>query len=382
MKKQRLSWGVVWPWLILIVPLTMGPLLGSCASGIIGGTPTPTKTPHVTAITPPAATPEAQGTDTAAVTQETPTDAAPVESPSATAPAPTAAPATTVSPTAAPTMKPSANAGKDGMLSPDFGVQAFLWWREEVADRDLGLIRDAGFNWVKQYFSWQDIEGAGKGQLDWTHTDRIVAQTEKYGLKMVVRLSANPDRPFWGGNPPDNTQDFANFAGQVAARYKGRIAAYQVWNEPNLAREWGNKRPDPAGYAKMLKATYGAIKGADPNAVVITAGMAPTTEDDNVAMPDMRFYQGMYDAMGGHSDGYFDMLGVHGTGWAVPPETDPQAVVDNPKLHNNDPSDPGLLRVYAFRHVEDVRWLMEANGDKGKRIDILEFGWTTDNRPN
>mgnify|MGYP002682616886 CR=1 FL=1 len=60
------------------------------------------------------------------------------------------------------------------MASPDYGIQAFLWWRPEVADRDLGLIQEAGFTWVKQLFSWQDIEGAGKGQFDWTNADRVV----------------------------------------------------------------------------------------------------------------------------------------------------------------------------------------------------------------
>jgi polysaccharide biosynthesis protein PslG len=90
----------------------------------------------------------------------------------------------------------------------------------------------------------------------------------------------------------------------------------------------------------------------------------------------------MYDAMKGNSTGYFDMLGVHGTGWAVPPETDPQVVATDPRLHNGDPSPAELKRVYAFRHVEDVRELMVRNGDAAKRIVILEFGWTTDNRPN
>ena len=209
-----------------------------------------------------------------------------------------------------------------------------------------------------------------------------MAQVAKYDLKLIVRLSADPDRPFWAGNPPESSQAFAAFAGQVAAHYKGQIQAYQIWNEPNLAREWGGKQPDPAAYAAMLKAAYAAIKAADPDAVVVTAGMAPTTRDDDVAMPDMKFYQGMYDAMGNNSQGYFDMLGAHGTGWAVAPETDPQVVVDDPKLHNNDPSAPDLLRVYAFRHVEDIRALMVKNGDEAKRIVILEFGWTTDSRPN
>ncbi|KKK56689.1 hypothetical protein LCGC14_3061990, partial [marine sediment metagenome] len=49
------------------------------------------------------------------------------------------------------------------MLSPDFGGQAFLWWRPEIADRDLKLMNEAGVNWVKQAFAWETIEGAGKG---------------------------------------------------------------------------------------------------------------------------------------------------------------------------------------------------------------------------
>ena len=68
------------------------------------------------------------------------------------------------------------------MTSPDFGVQAFLWWKPEVADRDLQLIQEAGFKWVKQLVSWQDVEGAGKGQYDWTNLDRIVGQAEQHGL--------------------------------------------------------------------------------------------------------------------------------------------------------------------------------------------------------
>ena len=35
-------------------------------------------------------------------------------------------------------------------------------------------------------------------------------------------------------------------------------------------------------------------------------------------------------------------------------------------------------RIYCFRHVEDVRQVMVANGDSAKRLAVLEFGWTTD----
>lgn len=268
------------------------------------------------------------------------------------------------------------------MASPDFGIQAFMWWRPEVADRDLQKIKEAGFTWVKQLVSWQDIEGAGKGKYDWSNLDRIVEQVQKYGLKLIVRVSQDPDRTFWAGSPPDNAGNFADFLAALASRYSGRIQAYQVWNEPNLAREWGGKRPDPGGYARMLKIAYSAIKGVDPAAIVVTAGMAPTTQDNDLAMPDLKFYDQMYQAIVGKSDLYFDMLGVHGAGYAVAPETDPQVVAIDPKLTNNDPSPADLKRVYSFRHIEDVRKLMERYGDQDKRVVVLEFGWSTDNRPD
>jgi hypothetical protein len=367
---RHLHWRTAWPWLLICLIFALGSLMGACApSSPLAATPTPTKTPRpAAAITPP---PPA---DTASAPTEVSTPTVDATETNTTAPdTATSAPATPSAPAAS---------GQTGpvMASPDAGVQAFLWWREEVADRDLQAIRDAGFGWVKQYFSWQDIEGAAQGQYDWSHTDRIVDQVNKYGLKLLIRLSSNPDHPFWGGNPPESTAAFTEFVSAVAQRYQGRVQAYQIWNEPNLAREWGNKKPDPAAYAAMLKASYGVIKAADPQAIVITAGMAPTTRNDDVAMPDVYFYQGMYDAMNHDSTGYFDMLGAHGTGWAVAPETDPQVVVDDPKLHNNDPSPKELLRVYAFRHIEDVRALMVKNGDTNKRIAILEFGWTTDSR--
>ena len=380
---SRLSFGV-----LIGVILLAGWLVGACASPGSQVTPTPTKTPRpataaptvpstAVATLPPAAAPTAVLPSPTAA----PTQAAVATKPAATQAAATAVPPSATAKPANPTLAPQP-ALSGSMSSPDFGVQAFLWWRPEVADRDLDLIRDAGFGWVKQYFAWQDIEGAAKGKFDWSRSDRVVDQVQQRGLKLIVRIGQDPDRPFWAGDAPANAGHFADFARQVAARYRGRIQAYQVWNEPNLAREWGKKRPDPVGYAGMLKQVYAAIKASDPAAAVVTAGMAPTTQDNNEAMPDLVFYQGLYDAMGKQSNGYFDFLGAHGAGWAVSPETDPQVVATDPKLHNNDPSAAALKRVYAFRRLEDIRALMVNNGDANKRIVVLEFGWTTDPRQN
>jgi hypothetical protein len=277
------------------------------------------------------------------------------------------------------------------MASPDYGMQAFLWWRAEVAQRDLELIRDAGFNWVKQGFAWREIEGAGKGQFDWSTSDRLVDQVESVGgLHLIARLDSEPG---WASglnypnssdvfmSPPRDYQDFADFCGAVAARYKGRIAAYQVWNEPNLKREWGGQTPDPSGYVALLRVCYEAIRGADPNAIIISAGMAPTTRWDEVAMPDTEFLKQMY-AVGAQP--YFDALGAHGAGYKAPPEKDPSEIAVDPNFYNQgDPYCPGdPCRIYGFRHVEDLHQIMVENGDTDKQVVVLEFGWTIDPRPN
>ena len=270
------------------------------------------------------------------------------------------------------------------MSSPDYGVQVFLFWREEVADRDLRLVEEAGLRWVKQEFPWRELEGHAKGAWQWATTDRIMDQIEAHHLKVIVRLGsqpawAAPDTPLAQIAPPDYLQDFYDYVYAVAERYKGRIEAYQIWNEPNLAREWGHRPPNPADYVELLKVGYRAVKAADPAAMVIGAGLAPTTRHDAAAMPDIYFLQGMYDA---GAAAYFDALGVHAAGFKSPPETDPAVIANDPALNNNDSAPEELRRVYGFRHVEDMRAIMVRNGDQAKKVVILEFGWTVDPRPD
>ena len=270
------------------------------------------------------------------------------------------------------------------MSSPDYGIQVFLYWQEEIADRDLKLVQDAGFRWVKQEIPWREVEGHGKGIWQWDIPDRIIDQIEAHDLKVIVRLGSQPE---WASSgveypevgPPDDMQDFYDYVYAVADRYKGRVEAYQIWNEPNLAREWGARLPSPAEYTDMLKTAYAAVKAADPNAIVISAGMAPTTRNDAEAMPDFYFIQGMYDA---GASPYFDALGVHAPGFKSEPEIDPAVVAADPELSNNDSAPEELRRVYAFRRVEDLREIMVQNGDEAKKVVVLEFGWTIDPRPD
>jgi len=293
---------------------------------------------------------------------------APAQEPTVTVPAESTA--TAELPTA--TAVPSRERARLPMGSPEYGMQAFLWWRPETAHRDLGLIRDAGFTWVKQQFAWRDIEPS-KGQYDWTRTDRIMDQVDEFGLNILVRLDNQPE---WAGGgfpengPPDNLQDFVDFSYALAERYRGRIDAYEIWNEPNLAREWGGRSPDPAEYVQLLSVAYEAIKRADPEAIVITAGLTPTGTQPPVAMPDDAYLRGMYEA---GMQGYYDMIGVHAAGYKAPPELSPDEAAGNKEAYGGE-------RFFCFRRVEDLRAIMVEYGEEDTQVAILEFGWTSDPR--
>jgi hypothetical protein len=236
---------------------------------------------------------------------------------------------------------------------------------------------------VKQRFEWRNIEGKNKASFEWDEPDRIVDAIGQTGLRIIARVDNQPkwaaSSVTWpGSGPPDNPKDWSDYLTALATRYKGRIQAYEIWNEPNLDREWGNKKPDPGAYTSMLKSSYQAIKAADPQALVISAGMSPTATNDDHAMPDLDFISAMYAA--GAKDS-FDLLGVHAAGFKAEPCADPGQVALSPELTNNNPGPANLKRIYAFRHAEDVHDLMIQQGDTTKQMAILEMGWTTDARP-
>ena len=254
-------------------------------------------------------------------------------------------------------------------------MNVFVMGAPSTTSRDLQKVRDAGFGWQKTLFQWRQIEGAGKGQFNWAESDRVVAASNNAGVKIIARIDFEP---MWAradqahNGPPDNLKDFGDFVYAFVSRYKtgspqGRVQAIEIWNEPNLAREWGNKPPNPREYVALLKAGYEAAKRADPSVTVITAGLTPTETWNNDAWPDDVFLQQMYDA---GARAYFDVLGAHGAGYKAPPSMSPEQVAADPAY--------GGHRFFTFRRVEDLRGVMVRNGDASKQIWLLEFGWTSD----
>ncbi len=230
-------------------------------------------------------------------------------------------------------------------------------------DHSLALARQAGFDTVVQLFSWRQIEPT-RDQYHWQSPDEVVQAVEYYGLDLVVRLDQHPE---WASSvtttlnaPSDDLADYARFVQTVAARYRGRVRAYVIWNEPNLAREWGGRPPDPAGYVALLREAYRAVKKADPNALVVSAGLAPTNHQDEEALDDRLYLEAMYRA-GARS--YFDVLGTHPYGFAYSPDD----------AH-------GAHEGLNLARLEDLRAIMITHGDAEKPVWATELGWTVEAR--
>ncbi|MCL4294451.1 MAG: endo-1,4-beta-xylanase [Anaerolineae bacterium] len=228
-------------------------------------------------------------------------------------------------------------------------------------DRSLAMAQAAGFDTVVQLFPWREVEPT-RDQFHWEMTDQFVAGAEYYGLDVVIRLDQHPA---WASQvdlalnaPPDDLQDYYNFVYRVAGRYRGRVKAYIIWNEPNLAVEWGGQRPDPTAFSELLKKGYQAVKAADPEALVVSAGLAPTNSNDATAIDDRLFLAAMYQAGAG---AYFDVLGTHAYSFGQAPH-----------VSESDSKHP------AFRRLAELRQIMVAHGDAGKPVWITEMGWTTE----
>jgi hypothetical protein len=260
--------------------------------------------------------------------------------------------------------------------SPEYGLSVFLYDQPATSGRDLSQVQALGFGWVKALFRWTDIEHDYKGAFDWTESDRVVQAANAAGLKIVARLDF---QPWWAradqvrNGPPDNYQDFADFVYAFVLRYSanstiGRVQAIQVWNEPNLAREWGEQPISPqsaADYVRLLSLAYQAAKGAEPGVTVISAGLSPTGTFDGSAQPDDDYLRWMYTA-GLKGGANYDVLGANANAQCACVEAAPGSV-------------PGFGHPsFYFRRVEQLREIMVANGDAAQQVWLMEFGWTTD----
>ena len=158
--------------------------------------------------------------------------------------------------------------------------------------------------------TWAQLEPR-KGDWDWRMLDRTVDLAQSHGVEVLYTMGRSPrwasarpnDR---GRNPnaepggmaePRDLEDWRNYVRKVATRYKGRIKAYEVWNEPNLPNFYSGT---PEAMVSLAREAYTVLKQVDPTITVVSpSAVGPT------GLPWLEEYL----KLGGGK--YADVIGYH-----------------------------------------------------------------------
>ncbi|MBV9464328.1 MAG: beta-galactosidase, partial [Verrucomicrobiae bacterium] len=182
------------------------------------------------------------------------------------------------------------------------GAGKGLWGDYAMWQREVGLAKPAKIGIVRMNCDVWSLLEPQRGVFNWSRVDAMVqALQQEGGLEILYTL---PISNSWNGSGPTNvaTTDYAsvqNFAYNIAARYKGRIRYYEMWNEPDFSAFW-SPGPNAAAYFQYIKAAYTGIKQGDPSATVLLGGLA--------FPQNTTFFSQLLDLGGGS---YFDAMNVH-----------------------------------------------------------------------
>lgn len=237
----------------------------------------------------------------------------------------------------------------------EFGIAGPAAWDympvgdfRDMVDEQVAL----GATQIRLSAVWKDIERE-RGRYDWSGLDQRVDAVVEAGLVPLMLIHMYPD---WvedfGVLGSGSAVEFGEFAEEVATRYGDRVDAYEIWNEPNLARFWPS--PDPDAYAELLAESSPKIAAADPGAEIISGGLAPATNVPGYSVAGLDFLGRLYE-LGAHD---------HLTAVAVHPYSYPER-----------PS--GDSHWNGFRQLRDYRELMRSHGDGAKQIWLTEYGAPT-----
>jgi endo-1,4-beta-mannosidase len=185
-------------------------------------------------------------------------------------------------------------------------------------DAELDRVDEVGANTLRADINWAALEPE-QGRLDAAYVeriDRLVSGAKRRGIKpllVVLRspcwASAAPGAPEACPKsvityPPRDPDDYGSIARRLAERYEGRLAGFEVWNEPDHEQEFYFAGPDkPQRYAALVRSANREIKRVAPGLPVLAGSLVGANG---------AFLEALYDAgMKGHYDGlaihYYDL---------------------------------------------------------------------------
>jgi len=252
------------------------------------------------------------------------------------------------------------------------GVQLFTNITPDEWERALNSAAPMGMGWLKVQASWRYLEPDAPGHSPrqtgefYSHLREAKAQ----GYNVMVSVAKTPD---WARSvtdedgPPDDPQDLANFITAMLGAAGDSIDAIEIWNEPNIDREWMGTYPMTGqAYMELFAPSYQAVRAYSPDIVVISAGLAPTLTAGN-STDDRDFLRQMYQAGLGNYQNV--AVGVHPYGWGNAP--DDVCCVEESRGWDT------LPQFFFLNTMTDYRNIMLRYGDSDAQLWVTEFGWTS-----
>jgi hypothetical protein len=150
----------------------------------------------------------------------------------------------------------------DGFLgiSPD---------RSPLKEEDYRLLDELGAVWIRRTIRWTDVEPV-EGQWNFSFWDSYVENGKAAGKKLLLTLGFDNTWPYKEGKERrDITAEylplFLRYVEKVVSRYRGKVDAYEIWNEPN----WIFWKGKDETFFELTRAAAKRIKETDPGAVVL-----------------------------------------------------------------------------------------------------------------
>ena len=251
--------------------------------------------------------------------------------------------AATVSIDPEPTTTAIADSDVYGMTQPD-------------VDKTMDTLRANNITAVRLMIPWAGVEPS-QGALNWATVDKTVNSAASRNLAVVGVVNSTPRWAVGAGGRylsgrPASPAAYGDFVAKFVARYPGKIAAVEIWNEPN-AISFYTPKPDPTGYVDLLKAAYPKVKAVDPSVVVLGGSMGSIVDVAGLAINPVAFLTQMYAA---GAKPYFDALTFH-------PSHDYLKFSSGVGVANS-----------AAQQMMQMRQIMVANGDEPKKIWATEYG--------
>jgi polysaccharide biosynthesis protein PslG len=240
---------------------------------------------------------------------------------------------------------------------PGVGVQFHGMWSDYTDAQRLAAldrIAAAHLRWIRIDMGWSSFQERCRTCYSSWYLDRanlLVNAARARGLQVLVTAWRTPG---WANNgagelaPPASSADFGRFMRWLSSRFRGRVSAYEIWNEPNSRDFFTGSIGE---YVGLMRAAYPAVKLGDPGAQVVLGG--PMNNDTD-------WLRSVYQA---GAESFFDVLATHP--YMGPADLAPET------------PDPRGDNIHLLTHVAAVRELMEVSGDGDKPIWFTEFGWSS-----